>query len=111
MVGPAFSTCHGTGQADVPNVTLEMTKSIMCQFFDLGCIQVVLYLSAILKKVLVMHRLCSAYFLRSSRPLSLTLPTPCLLRTPSHLLWSFPTLALKSPRMISLSLGVVDLIT
>ena len=88
-----------------------MTKSIMCQCFDLGCIQVVLYLSAILKKVLVMHRLCSAYFLRSSRPLSLTLPTPCLPRTPSQLLWSFPTLALKSPRMISLSLGGVDLIT
>ena len=88
-----------------------VTKSIMCQCFDLGCDQVVLYLSAILNKVLVMHRLCCAHLLRTSGPLSLTLPTPCLPRTLSQLLWSFPTLALKSLRMISLSLGGVDLIT
>ena len=82
-----------------------MMKTIMCQCFDLGCIQVVLYLSANLNKVLEMQRLCFAHLLRRSWPLSLTLPTPCLPRTPSQLLCSFPTLALKSPSTTSLSLS------
>ena len=43
-----------------------MTLSIKCHCSDLGCIQVVLYLSASLNKVFVMHRLCSAHFTREA---------------------------------------------
>ena len=88
-----------------------MMKSIMCQCFGLECIQKVLYLSAILNKVLVMQRLCFSHLLRRSKPLSLTLPTPCLPRTPSQLLCSFSTLSLKSQSTTSLSLCGVDLMT
>lgn len=40
---------------------LTMIKSIMCQCLDLGCIHVVLYLSAILNGVLVIQSSCSAH--------------------------------------------------
>ena len=47
---------------------------------------------------------CSAHFLRSKRPLLLHFPTPSGPITPSQVWWPVPTLALKSPRRISLSL-------
>ena len=59
-----------------------------------------------LKMVLVIRRPCSAQVWRSSRPLLLQLPTPCIPITPSQETPSQPTLALKSPIMMSfISIG------
>ena len=65
----------------------------------------------VLKTVLVINKSCSAHFLRSKRPLLLHLPTPSEPITPSQVWWSVPTLALKSPRRMSLSvLAVAEII-
>ena len=53
--------------------------------------------------VLVIRRLCLAQVRRSSRPSLLHFPVPCLLSTSSQEALFCPTLALKSPRMMSLS--------
>ena len=74
-----------------------------CQCLDRGCIQDVLFRFGRLKTVLVISRSCSAHFLRSRRPLLLHLPTPSEPITHSQVWWSVPTLALKSPRRISVS--------
>ena len=64
-----------------------------------------------LKTVLVINKSCSAHFLRSRRPLLLHLLTPSEPITPSQVWWSVPTLALKSPRRMSLSVrGVAEII-
>ena len=77
--------------------------SIRCQCLDRGCIQVVLRLSFCWKMVLMMTSCCSEQCSCSKRPLSLQLPTPCLPSTPFQESASWPTLALKSPRTITLS--------
>ena len=56
-----------------------------------------------LKTVSVINKSCSAHFLRSRRQLLLHLHTPFEPITPSQVWWSVPTIALKSPRRISLS--------
>ena len=81
-----------------------------CQCLERGCIQDILFLLGRRKTVLVIRRSCSAHFLRSKRPLLLHFPTPSGPITPSQVWWSVPTLALKSPRRISLSVrGVAEI--
>ena len=53
--------------------------------------------------VLVIRRLCLVQVQRSSRPWLLHFLVPCLSSTPSQEVMSCPILALKSPRMKSLS--------
>lgn len=78
-----------------------MIKSMRCHCLDWKCIHVFLYLSACLKTVFMISSSCSAH-LFSSRCLLLSLITPLC----SLLL--FPTLVLKSPRRMSMSMaGVV----
>ena len=61
--------------------------------------------------MLVINKSCSAHFHRSRRHLLLHLPTPSEPITPSEVWWYVPTLALKSPRKMSLSvLGVAEII-
>ena len=54
------------------------------------------------KRVLVMTNCCSVQNSSSNRPLSLQLPTLCLQSTLFQESASWPTLALKSPRIITL---------
>ena len=89
------------------SLCLSITKSIRCHCLDLGCIQVVLYLSAWQKMVLLMHSMCSAHLPSRSRPLCSGFPH-CGARTAFQLLLTLPTLALKSPKIMSLSLGDVS---
>ena len=70
----------------------------------------VLFRFGSLKTVLVINKSCSAHFLRSRRSLLLHLPTPSEPITPSQVWWSVPTLALKSPRRVSLSVLIFHLI-
>ena len=74
-----------------------------CQFFDRGCIQVVFRLFFCWKMVFVMVNCFSAQNTNSKRPFSLQFPTPCFPSTPFHASESCPTLALKSPRITTLS--------
>ena len=88
-----------------------MTLSMRCQCLDRGCIQDVLFRFGSLKTVLIINKSCSEHFLRSRRPLLLHLPTPSEPITPSQVWWSVRTLALKSPRRMSLSVrGVAEII-
>ena len=61
------------------------------------------FLSGCWTKVLVMLRPCCVQNCSISSPLEFFLPLPDLPRVPSYVVWSLPTLALKSPRMSSLS--------
>ena len=93
------------------SVLRTMTESMRCQCVDRGCIQDVLFWFGSLKTVLVITKSCSAHFLRSRRPLLLHLPTTSEPITPSQVWRSIPTLALKSPRRMSLSVrGVAEII-
>ena len=88
-----------------------MAKSIRCQCLDQGCIQDVLFRFGSLKTVLVINKSCSAHVLRSRRPLLLHLPTPSEPITPSQVWRSVPTLALKLPKRMSLTVrGVAEII-
>ena len=57
---------------------------------------------------LVISNSCSAHFLKRRSPLLLHFPTPSDLITPSQVWWSVPTLALKSPKRMSLSVRVLQ---
>ena len=57
------------------SLSLTITKSIRSYCLDLGCIQVVLYLSTWWKMVFVMHSMCSAHLLSRSRPVLFRFPT------------------------------------
>ena len=86
---------------------LTITKSIRWHYLDLGCIQVVLYLSAWWKMVMAMHSMCSAHLLRMTRLLLFRFPMPWGSRTPFQSLLTLLTLTLKSPKIMSWSLGGV----
>ena len=58
--------------------------------------------------MLVIKRSYEAQALKSKRPLLLHFPTPNFPITLSQVLWSLPTLALKSPKTISLSFVGTD---
>ena len=53
--------------------------------------------------MLAISNSCTAHFLKRRSPLLLHFPTPSDPITPSQVWWSVPTLALKSPRRMSLS--------
>ena len=82
----------------------QMAWSFRCHCFDLGCIHVLLYWSAWRNSVLVMVRSFSAQKLNNMWPFELSFPVPWGPSTPSQLLPSVPTLAVKSPSRTSLSL-------
>ena len=73
------------------------------QCLERGCIHVVFLRVGRRKTVLVISNSCSAHFLKRRSPLLLHFPTPSDPITPSQVWWSVPTLALKSPRRMSLS--------
>ena len=74
-----------------------------CQCLEQGCIHVVFLRVGRRKTVLVISNSCSAHFLKRRSPLLLHFPTPSDPITPSQVWWSVPTLALKSPRRMGLS--------
>ena len=72
-------------------------------FQERGCCQIVLNLAICWNRELVIISPCSAHSSNSMRSLALQLPTPWRPRTPCHTVWSRPTLAFKSPMMVSFS--------
>ena len=68
-----------------------------------GCIHDVFLRVGRRKTVLVISNSCSAHFLKRRSPLLLHFPTPSDPITPFQVWWSVPTLSLKSPKRISLS--------
>ena len=80
---------------------LTMIWSIRCQYLQRRCIDVSLRVGR-WNTMLVIRRLCLAQVWRSSKPLLLHFPVPCLSSTLSQEALSGPTLALKSLRTMSL---------
>ena len=74
-----------------------------CQCLERGCIHGVFLRVGRWKTVSVISNSCSAHFIKRKSPLLLHFPTPSDPITPSQVWWSVPTLALKSPRRMSLS--------
>ena len=90
---------------------LVIMKSIICQCFERGCIQVVLRSSFWLNMVFVTVSTNSEHRANRSWPLELHFPIPCLPITKGHLSLSLPILALKSPISRSLSVWGMPLST
>ena len=108
VICPAVCTTHSLCHSNILSIC---SLSMRCKCLDRGCIQHVLFRFGSLKTALVINTSCSAHFLRSRRPLLLHLPTPSEPITLSQVWWSVPTLALKSPRRMSLSeRGVAEII-
>ncbi|KAK2172617.1 hypothetical protein NP493_946g00008 [Ridgeia piscesae] len=82
---------------------LVMTKSIICQCPERGCIPVVLCSLFCLYMVYFTISSNSEHRASRSSPLELHSPIPCLPMTKSHLSLSLPILTLKSPISSSLS--------
>ena len=81
-----------------------------CQCLERGCIHDVWLRGSRRKTVLVISSPCSAHFFKRRRPLLLPFPIPSVPVTLSHVWWSVATLALKSPRRMSLSVrGVAEI--
>ena len=76
---------------------LVMTKSIICQCLERGCIQVVLRSSFCLNIVFINISSNSEHRASRKSPLELHFPIPCLPMTKGHLPLSLPILALKFP--------------
>ena len=80
-----------------------------CQCLERGCISNVLLRVGRRKTMLVTSSSCSVHFLKMLRSLLLHFPTPSVPIIPSQVWLCVPTLALKSPRRMSLSArGVVE---
>ena len=90
---------------------LVMMKSIICQCFERGFIQVVLRSSFCLNMVFVTVSSNSEHRASRSSPLELPFPIPCLPITKGHLSLSFRILALKYPISSSLSVRGMPLST
>ena len=110
VICPAVCITHSLCHSYILSIC-SPHNDMKCQCSDRGCIQGVLFLFGSLKSVLVINKSCSAHLLRSMRPLLLHFPTPYEPITPSQVWWSVLTLALKSPKRISLSVrGVTEII-
>ena len=79
-----------------------------CQCLERGCIHDVFLRVGRRTTGLVISNSCSAHFLKRRSPLLLHFPTPSDPITPSQVWWSVPTLALKSPRRMNLSVRVLQ---
>ena len=110
MICPAVCSTHGLGHSD--SVFHPHNDIVSCQCLDRGCLHDVLLRFGSQKTVLVISRSYSSHFLRSRIPLLLHLPMSSHPIIPSQVWWSVPTLALKSPRRMSLSVrGVVEIVS
>ena len=94
-----------SGDSDITDVFAATDGIVRFHCFDLGCIHVVLNLSAWRNRVSVMVRSFSAQKLNNMRPFEFSFPVPLGPSTPFQLLQSVSTLALKCPSRMSLSLG------
>ena len=112
VIGQAFcSTIARVLWMSILSRHLVMMKSIICQCFKRGCIQVVLRSSFCLNMVFVTVSSNSEHRARRSSPLELHFPIPCLPITKGHFSLSLPILALKSPISSSLSVRGIQLST
>ena len=110
VICPTVCITHTLCYSDIMSVRPSHYDVAMgCQYLQQGCIHDVLLQVGRRKTVSVISSSCFAHFLKRRRPSLLHFPPPSVPVAPSYFRRSVPTLALKSPRRMSLSVqGVAE---